>query len=76
MGVRQQHTTGDSLMITHASTSSINPVVWREVMQYLMAYWHRSPYESRVFNPSIGFYGNKAVYKVSKSNSTFGYYCF
>ena len=55
---------GDALMVTHASTSSVNPVIWDEVMQYLMAYWYRSPYESRVFNPNISFYGNSKVYKV------------
>jgi hypothetical protein len=33
-----------SLCINHCATSSINPVVWREVMDYLSAYWKRSPY--------------------------------
>lgn len=44
------------LMIVHASSSSVNPVRWSEVMEYLMAYWKRSPYETRVFNPNVGFY--------------------
>ena len=61
----QAKASGDSLLVTHASTSSINPVVWREVMSYLMAYWYRSPYQSRVFNPSFRFYANTNVYKVS-----------
>lgn len=49
-------------MVSHASTSSVNPVVWREVIQYLMNYWKRSPYETRVFNPSVGFIENKKLY--------------
>lgn len=28
-----------------------------------MAYWQRSPYESRVFNPSLSFYSNDNLYK-------------
>ena len=50
-------------MINHASTSSINPVIWREVMSYLHAYWQRSPYESRVFNPNFSFISNQKIYK-------------
>ena len=61
----QAKASGDSLLVTHASTSSVNPVVWREVMSYLLAYWYRSPYQSRVFNPSFRFYANTNVYKVS-----------
>ena len=61
----QAKVSGDSLLVTHASTSSINPVVWREVMSYLLAYWYRSPYQSRVFNPSFRFYANTNLYKVS-----------
>lgn len=30
-----------------------------------MAYWHRSPYETRVSTPNIGFYPNMKIYKVS-----------
>ena len=64
LAVMQAKASGDSLLVTHASTSSINPVVWREVMSYLMAYWYRSPYQSRVFNPSFRFYANTNIYKV------------
>jgi hypothetical protein len=64
----QAKASGDFLLVTHASTSSINPVVWREVMSYLLAYWYRSPYQSRVFNPSFRFYANTNLYKVSKTS--------
>ena len=52
-------------MIVHASTSAVNPVRWNEVMEYLMEYWQRSPYESRVFNPNVGFYQSKGVYDIA-----------
>lgn len=43
----------NSLFVSHACTSSINPIIWKEVMEYLMAYFKRSPYETRVANPKI-----------------------
>jgi hypothetical protein len=53
----------DWLMINHCSTSSQNPVIWKEVLQYILAYLHRSPFETRAFNPSLVFIGNKKLYK-------------
>lgn len=52
-------------MITHASTSSVNPTIWREVFEYLMVYWQRSPYESRTFDPSINLYSTNSVYRTA-----------
>lgn len=51
-------------MVTHASTSSSNPVIWREVMAYLTAYFSRSPFEQQVFKPGVTFYKQTDVYKV------------
>ena len=65
MCVQYKKETKESLLVTHASTSSINPVVWREVVQYLVSYHHRSPYQSRVFNPKVSFYQNQKLYKVT-----------
>jgi len=53
-----------NLFINHCATSSVNPVVWREVMEYLSAYWKRSPYESRIANPSIRMIKSSSLYDV------------
>lgn len=52
----------DWLMINHCSTSSVNPIIWKEVIEYLQAYLIRSPFETRVFDPSIQFISNKKLY--------------
>jgi hypothetical protein len=52
-------------MITHACTSSVNPVIWSEVMEYLRLYWKRSPYESRVANPNIQMIKSPKLYNVA-----------
>ncbi len=57
------------LFINHCATSSVNPVAWKEVMEYLMQYWKRSPYESRVANPSMSMMKSSSLYDVSKMMS-------
>ena len=52
-------------MITHASSSEVNPVIWKDVVKYLMSYFKRSPLESQVFIPSLVLYKNKNLYKVT-----------
>lgn len=52
-------------MINHCSTSSQNPIVWKEVLEYVKAYLQRSPFESRVFNPNVRFIGNKKLYSTA-----------
>ena len=64
MAVHNYRTTGEALLVTHASSSQVNPLRWKETIQYLTSYFHRSPIVSRAFNPSITFYNNKKVYKV------------
>ena len=60
--VEQTLRTGNNLLITHSSTSRVNPAVWGEVLQYLNAYWFRSPYETRVFSPNGRFYSSDRLY--------------
>ena len=64
MAVHSFRTTGEALMITHSSSSQVNPLRWKETIQYLTNYFQRSPIVSRAFNPSITFYNNTKVYKV------------
>lgn len=40
-------------------------MIWKEVVQYVLAYLKRSPFETRVFNPSIVFIGNKKLYNTA-----------
>jgi alcohol-forming fatty acyl-CoA reductase len=63
--VYQHRQTANPLMITHCSTSSVNPVIWKEVVSYIQSYLYRSPYESRVFDPTITFIPNKKLYQTS-----------
>ena len=52
------------LVVTHCSTSEVNPIVWRETIEHLQRAFKKSPFEQRVFNPNLQLFGNKALYKV------------
>jgi hypothetical protein len=45
--------------------------VWGEVLEHLQRAFKKSPFEQRVFNPSLQFFGNKSLYKVRLSTFPF-----
>lgn len=53
------------LVVTHCSTSETNPIVWRETLEHLTRAYKKSPFEQRVFNPSLQLFANKTLYKAS-----------
>ena len=52
-------------MITHSCTSSVNPVIWAEIIEYLRLYWKRSPYESRVLDPKMQMIKSEKLYNAA-----------
>lgn len=43
MAVQHCRSSGEPLLVTHASSSQVNPLRWKETIQYLTNYFHRSP---------------------------------